>query len=103
MYFDHAPKHMIWLSIEHQQDSKIQIQLWKSLVGDTPNIHKRYLKETADELNEPQIHSLPAGDAYEQQWYSVYRCKQSSAALMNTTLICIVQRQDEKKIPRKLF
>ncbi len=30
-------------------------------------------------------------------------CKQSSAALMNTTLICIIQREDEKKIPSKLF
>ncbi len=49
-----------------------------------------------------QIHSLPAGGAYEQQWCSVYCCKQSRAVLMNTTLICIVQRQDEKKIPCKL-
>ncbi len=36
MYFDHAPKHMIRLSVEYQQDSKIPIRLWKSLVEDTP-------------------------------------------------------------------
>ncbi len=33
----------------------------------------------------------------------VFRCKQSRAAVMNTTLICIIRRQDEKKIPSKLF
>ncbi len=37
MYFDHAPKHMIRLSVEYRQDLKIPIRLWKSLVGDTPN------------------------------------------------------------------
>ncbi len=36
MYFGPAPKHMIWLSVDYGQDSKIPIQLWKSLVGDTP-------------------------------------------------------------------
>ncbi len=52
-----------------------------------------------------QIHSLPAGGA----WTSIKHCfldchcKQSRAAVMNTTLICITQRQDEKKIPFKLF
>ncbi len=39
MYFDHAPKHMIRLSVKYRQDSKIPIRLWKSLVGDTPNIY----------------------------------------------------------------
>ncbi len=34
-----APKHMIRLSVDYWQDSKIPIRLWKSLVGDTPNIH----------------------------------------------------------------
>ncbi len=34
-------------------------------------LHKTHLKETTDELNETQSHSLPAGGAYEQQWYSV--------------------------------
>ncbi len=39
MYF--APKHMIRLSVDYRQDSKIPIRLWKSLVGDTPsNMHK---------------------------------------------------------------
>ncbi len=37
MYFDHAPKDMIRLSVEYWQDSKIPIRLWKSLVGDTPS------------------------------------------------------------------
>ncbi len=37
MYFDHAPKHMIRLSVDYRQDSKIPIRLWKSLVGDTPS------------------------------------------------------------------
>ncbi len=37
MYFDHAPKHMIRLSVEYRQDSKIPIRLWKSLVEDTPS------------------------------------------------------------------
>ncbi len=36
MYFGHAPKHMIRLSVDYRQDSKIPIRLWKSLVGDTP-------------------------------------------------------------------
>ncbi len=39
MYFGPAPKHMIRLSVDYWQDSKIPIQLWKSLVGDTPNIY----------------------------------------------------------------
>ncbi len=39
MYFDHAPKHMIRLSVVYQQDLKIPIRLWKSLVGDTPNTY----------------------------------------------------------------
>ncbi len=39
MYFDHAPKHMIRLSVEYQQDLKIPIRLWKSLVGDTPMLN----------------------------------------------------------------
>ncbi len=38
MYFDHAPKHMIRLSVDYRQDSKIPIRLWKSLVGDTPSL-----------------------------------------------------------------
>ncbi len=36
MYFGHAPKHMIRLSVEYRQDSKIPIRLWISLVEDTP-------------------------------------------------------------------
>ncbi len=36
--FSPAPKHMIRLSVEYQQDSKILIRLWKSLVRDTPSI-----------------------------------------------------------------
>ncbi len=36
MYLDHSPKHMIRLSVEYRQDSKIPIRLWKSLVEDTP-------------------------------------------------------------------
>ncbi len=52
-----------------------------------------------------QIDSLPAGGA----WTSIKhrflgcRCKQSRAAVMNTTLICSIRRQDENKIPFKLF
>ncbi len=38
MYFGPAPKHMIRLSVDYRQDSKIPIWLWKSLVGDTPNL-----------------------------------------------------------------
>ncbi len=34
MYF--APKHMIRLSVDYRQESKIPIRLRKSLVGDTP-------------------------------------------------------------------
>ncbi len=30
---------MIRLSVEYRQDSKITIQLWKSLVEDTPSTH----------------------------------------------------------------
>ncbi len=37
MYFDHAPKHMIRLSVDYRHDSKIPIRLWKSLVGDSPS------------------------------------------------------------------
>ncbi len=33
MYFGPAPKHMIRLSVDYWQDSKIPIRLWKSLVG----------------------------------------------------------------------
>ncbi len=33
------PKYMIRLSVDYWQDAKIQIQLWKSLVGDTPNLY----------------------------------------------------------------
>ncbi len=52
-----------------------------------------------------QIHSLPAGGASTsiKHRFLGYRCKQSSAAVMNTTLICIIRSQDEKKIPSKLF
>ncbi len=39
MYFDHAPKHMIRLSVEYRQDLKIPIRLWNSLVGDTPSVN----------------------------------------------------------------
>ncbi len=34
-----APKHMIRLSVEYWQDSKIPIRQWSSLVEDTPNIY----------------------------------------------------------------
>ncbi len=36
MYVAPAPKHMIRLSVDYRQDSKIPIRLWKSLVEDTP-------------------------------------------------------------------
>ncbi len=59
------------------------------------------MNKTADVLDEKftlcqQVALMNSSD-------SVYRFKQSRAALMNTTLICIVQRQDQKKILRKLF
>ncbi len=41
MYFAPAPKHMIQLSVDYRQDSKIQIRLWKSLVEDIPSLHHR--------------------------------------------------------------
>ncbi len=34
-----APKHMIRLSVDYRQDSKIPIRLWKCFVEDTPNSH----------------------------------------------------------------
>ncbi len=37
--FCSAPKHMIRLSVDYRQDSKIQFRLWKSLVEDTPTSH----------------------------------------------------------------
>ncbi len=55
-------------------------------------------------MNEMQIHSLTAGGAYgtaEIQRFLVSRCKQNSAALINTTLIYIIQRKDQNIIPSK--
>ncbi len=40
--FSPAPKHMIRLSVEYRQDSKIPIRLWKSLVEDTPSSLKLF-------------------------------------------------------------
>ncbi len=70
-------------------------------------LHWTYMYETktADELNENCKFTLCQQVALiEQQKYSlVCRCKQSSARLINTTLICIIQWQDEKKIASTLF
>ncbi len=57
---------MIRLSVDYWQDSKIQIRLWKSLVGDTPTvwtvsysnqIPSGYAQNRiwADSLNEAQV------------------------------------------------
>ncbi len=49
----------------------------------------------AEELNEKQIHFLPAGGAYEHQWYTVSwvtAVNKAELLLMTSTLICIVQR-----------
>ncbi len=51
------------------------------------------MKQTADELNETQIQSLPAGGALSVSLVSAV----NKAALHLWTLICIIQRQDEKK------
>ncbi len=52
MYFDYTPKHMIRLSVEYRQDSKIPIRLWKSLVGETPSC---YITSFVDEEYEKAL------------------------------------------------
>ncbi len=62
-----------------------------------------YIKQTSRQRRQAelmQIHSLPAGGASTsiKHRFLGCRCKQSRAAVINTTLICITWRQDEKKI-----
>ncbi len=55
-------------------------------------------------MNEMQIHSLTSGGTYGTaaiQRFLVSHCKQSSAALINTTLRYIIQRKDQNIIPSK--
>ncbi len=51
------------------------------------------MKWNIDELNETQIHSLPAGGALSVSMVSAV----NKAVLHLWTLICIIQTEDEKK------
>ncbi len=88
--------------------SKLDCIISKTKWSDFSFVKLFYIKQTSRQRRQAelmQIHSLPAGAA----WTSIKhrflgcRCKQSRAAVMNTTLICITRRQDEKKIPFKLL